>query len=147
MNDATVELDTTQEEVASPNGHDATWEVFDDDQAFLKHILSKKPAEEVVEVPEWGVKVLCRALNAEVRIEIQMAAYDDKTKRTDYRRVFHTIVMAGCHNPTTGNKIFTASHRETLMRQQDGYAIERLAFAVLRLSHMLLNETERAKKN
>jgi len=142
----TTELDTKKEEV-SLNGHDDTWKVFDDDQAFLSHILSKKPPEEVVEVPEWGVKVLCRALNAETRIRIQIAAYDEKSKRTDYRGVFSLIIMAGCFNPTTQHKIFTESHRDILMRQQDGGAIERLALAILRLSGMLASDAERARKN
>lgn len=142
----TAELDTTKE-AASPNGHDEKWEIFDDDQAFLKHIISKKPAEDLVEVPEWGVKILCRAMNAETRIKIQMAAFDEKSKRTDYRNVFAQIIMAACYNPTTGRKIFTESHKDTLMKQLDGGAIERLALAVLRLSGMLGSTTEQARKN
>lgn len=142
----TTELDTKTETV-SANGHDDTWKVFDDDQAFLSHILSRKPAEELVDVPEWEVKILCRALNAEKRIEAQIAAYDEKTKRVDYRSVFHLIVMAGCFNPTTGRKVFTSSHRDALMREQDGGVIERLGLTILRLSGMLLGDSERAKKN
>ncbi|SRR6266568_6249745 len=140
----TVELDTTKEQ-ASFNGHE--WKTFDDDQAFLKYILDKKPAEELVEIPEWNVKILCRALNAETRIEIQLTAYDEKTKRTDYRRVFHMIVMAGCYNPATGHKVFRESHKDILMREHDGAAIERLALAILRLSGMLNSDTERTRKN
>lgn len=142
----TTELDTTQEET-SPNGHDPTWQTFDDDSAFLQHILSKKPAERLVEVPEWGVKVLCRALNAETRINVQMLAYDEKTKRTDFRNVFHLIVMGGCYNPATGNRVFQERHKEALMKQQDGGAVERLALTILQLSGMLAGDAERTKKN
>lgn len=142
----TAELDTTQE-AASPNGHDDKWQTFTDDQALLAYILAKKPAEEVIEIPEWGVRVLCRGMNAETRIKIQVAAFDEKSKRTDYRNVFAQIIMAGCFNPTTQHKIFTESHRDLLMRQVDGGAIERLALAILRLSGMLATDAERARKN
>lgn len=140
----TIELEAKAEE-ASPNGH--TWQTFDDDQAFLQHILSKKPAEELVEVPEWEVKVLCRALSAKDRVEVQIAAFDEQSKRIDYRKCFHLIAMAGCYNPTTGHKVFTESHKDVLLREQDGAAIERLAMVLLRLSHMLLGESAGARKN
>jgi hypothetical protein len=142
----TAELDTTTEQ-ASANGHDATFQTFDDDLAFLSHILSKKPAEELTEVPEWNVKILCKALDAEARIAIQIKAYNNETKITDYRPFFPEVVVGGCYNPTTGNKVFTDKHLVALRRKQDGMAIERLAVVILRLSHMLFNAPENAKKN
>lgn len=142
----TAELDTTQEE-ASPNGHDDTWQSFENDLDFVQHILSKKPAERLVEVPEWNVKILCKALNADHRIKVQMEAYDEKSKRTDFRTVFHLVVMGGCYNPNSGNLVFSEKHRTALMQQQDGGAVERLAITILRLSRMLPEDTENAKKN
>jgi hypothetical protein len=154
-----VELDTTQEK-ASPNGHDDTWQSFDSDVALLQHILSKKPAERVVDVPEWNVRVLCRALTAEHRIDVETRAYNAETKRTNYSVVSHLILMYGCYNPSTGNPVFyglddseavrkqkEATMKTVLMREQDGGAIERLSFAILRLSRMLFNDAENAKKN
>src|ERR1043166_6832708 len=132
----TTELDTTQE-AAPTNGHDDTWQSFDDDDLFLQHILAKKPAERLVEVPEWNVKILCKALNADRRIRVQMEAYDEKSKRTDFRTVFHLVVMGGCYNPSTGNLVFAERHKAALMQQQDGGAVERLAITILRLSRML----------
>lgn len=141
----TAELDTKQE-APSSNGHDETWKSFDDDGAFLQHILAQKPAEELVKIPEWHVEVLCRALHADDRIALQMQAYDEKTKRTDFRRIFYQIVQAGCFNPTTGKRAFTKEHKETLMKH--GAAIERLAMTILRLSGMLAGgEAQNAKKN
>jgi hypothetical protein len=130
---------TTQESVAE------TWQTFDDDTAFLQHILSKKPAEKLVDVPEWNVQILCRALSAESRLDIQMQAYDETTKRTDFRAAFHNIIIAGCFNPATGNRVFGEAHRDALMKQQDGGAIERLAMTILRLSRMIPDDS--TKKN
>lgn len=142
----TTELDTTQEQV-STNGHDVTFATFDDDMAFLQHILGTKPAEKLVETPEWNVRILCRALNAEDRMKVQIAAYEEESKKVDYRRVFPQIVMGGCYNPTTEHKVFREKHLAALTREQDGAPIERLAIAILQLSGMLSSETERARKN
>lgn len=139
----TAELDTTQE--APPtNGHG--YQSFDDDQALLSHILSKKPAEQLVDVPEWGVQILCRALSAKSRVEIQLAAYDKESKRADFRKVMDLVVIAGCFNPATGKPVFTESHRAALALA-DGGAIERLALTILRLSRMLSDDADSAKKN
>src|SRR6266480_744961 len=141
----TTELDATQEQ-ASANGHDA-YQDFDSDLDFLNHILAKKPAEELTEVPEWNVKILCKALDAEARIAVQMQAYNAETKITDYRPFFPEVVIGGCYNPKTGNKVFSEKHLIALRRKQDGMAIERLAVVILRLSRMLFNHPEDAKKN
>jgi hypothetical protein len=140
----TVELDTTKQ-APSPNGHDATWQTFDNDQAFLQHILSIKPAEELVEVPEWNAKVLCRALYASERIEINALAYNKETKTTNYGKFSHLVVLYGCCNPVTRNRIFKEEHKQALETQ--GGAIQRLAITILHLSRMLAIDADNAKKN
>lgn len=139
----TAELDTTQEQT-SPNGH--TWLTFNDNNALLQHILSKKSAEELVEVSEWNVKILCRALNAKDRFEIQELAENKETQRFDFRPYLHLVVIAGCYNPATGNKVFSESHKDVL-QHADGAVIARLALTILRLSHMLGGDAEDTKKN
>lgn len=143
----TAELDTKQEAAPSQNGHDATWQSFDTDDAFLQHIIAKEPAEELVEVPEWGVKVLCKALYAEARIEVDSRSFDAKTKRSNYAPFTYLVVMHGCYNPTTGNRVFSDAHKETLKDPRNAGAVVRLAFVILRLSGMLANDVEQAKKN
>lgn len=145
MTETTVELDTKQEP-ASPNGHDEKWQTFASDEAFLQHILSKEPAEEEVEVPEWGVKVLCKALNAEERIEVQSLSFDAKTGRTNYAPYTHLITLYGAYNPTTGKRAFSDAHKDMLKDPRHGGAVVRLAFVILRLSGMLFNDVEQAKK-
>jgi len=145
MTEATKELDTAKEEAPSVNGHSDEWLEFDDDLAFLNHISSQKPAEEVVPIVEWKTKVLCKALGADSRIEIEMIAYDKELKNTDYRRAFYEVIAAGCFNPKTGKKAFTKSHRTVIMR--DGGPATRLFLAVLRLSNMLSFSVEQTRKN
>lgn len=144
----TKTLEIAKEDVASTaNGHDEEWLTFEDDAAFLQHIVSQKPAEKIVPIPEWKTEVLCKTLNAESRIEVQVLAYDAETKMTDYRKAFHLVVIGGCYNPTTGKQTFAEKHKNLLMRQMDGGPIELLALTILRLSKMLPDDTKNAKKN
>lgn len=146
VEEATVELDTKQEEAPSQNGHDEKWQTFASDEAFLQHITSKAPAEEVVEVPEWNVKVLCKALGAAERIEVQSLAFDAKTGRTNYAPHTPLITLYGAYNPTTGKRAFSDAHKDMLKDPRHGGAVVRLAFVILRLSGMLFNDVEAAKK-
>lgn len=142
----TAELDTTKEEAPSVNGHSDTYLELDDD-ALLVHILAQKPAEELVAIPEWNVKILCRALNAKSRVEVQMTAYDEAAKKTDYRRAIFEVIMAGSYNPKTGHKAFTEKHRAAIMQAQDGRPAEKLFMTIMRLSGMFASDTEKTKKN
>jgi hypothetical protein len=56
------------------------------------------------------------------------------------------VVMNGCYNPTTDKQTFSAKHKDLLMRTMDGGPIELLALTILRLSKMLPEDTENAKK-
>lgn len=142
----TTELDTKQE-TPSPNGHDETWLSFNTGDALLQHILSKEPVEELVPVPEWNVKILCRALDGEGRIIVEGQAYNPETKRTNYSKVAHLFVLYGCYHPTTGERIFSEEHREMLKDPKYGGAVARLFITIIRLSGMLSGDVERAKKN
>jgi len=144
--ETTAELDTTTEDAPSPNGHNDTYLDLDDD-AFLAHILAQKPAEEIIEVPEWRVNVLCRALNAKSRVEIQMLSYDEASKKTDYRRAIYEVIMAGSFNPKTGHRAFVEKHRNTIMQAQDGRPAERLFVTIMRLSGLFASDQEKTRKN
>lgn len=141
MTKTTAELDTKQEEAPSKNG----WQSFDDDATLLKHILSKESAEELIEVPEWNVKLLCKTLDARGRMAVEAKAYDKATKTTDYRRAFDLVVIYGCFNPISGKRFFEEKHAAFL--QANGGPTVRLAAPILRLSRMLADDAENAKKN
>jgi hypothetical protein len=135
-------------ETAQENGH-IEWKEFDDDSALLRHISLKKPAEKLVPIPEWETKILCIALPPETRIKLQLAAYNEETKRTDFRSapLFVAVIMAGCYNPVTRKHFFPESYRATLIKEGDGSIVDRLAIAVLRLSGMISDPDDETKKN
>lgn len=137
----TAELDT-KKEPASPNGHGES------DEEFLQHITSQEPAEEIVDVPEWGKQVLCKALYAEARIDIQNLAYNPETERNNYAPYVHLVVLHGSYNPTSGNRVFSDAHKEMLQDPRHAGAVVRLASVILRLSRLVSsgNDVSEAKK-
>lgn len=148
MDTETKELDTKEEEHPSPNGHSEETGLELDDFAFIQHIASQKPVEELVIVPEWqDLKVLCKPLAAPERFAIHGLAYDSETKITDYKRALFEVLLAGCYNPATGHKAFRESHKAMLMQPQHGSAVERLYLTIMRISRMFVSQSESAKKN
>lgn len=142
--ETTVELDTSLEQ-PSANGHDATWQEFDSNTALLQHIFSTEIPEELVELPRWNVKILCRSLDSPTLVKVQIACYDEERKTTDYRKDLIGIVIEGCYNPTNKNKVFTEGHRANLKKY--GVEVNLLASTILRLSGVLLPERENTRKN
>lgn len=140
----TTELDTKQE-TPGANGHDDTWLTFDDNAALLRHVLSKEPTEELVDVPEWGVRILCKMLDARGRLAVEQKAWDNSTKTSDYRRALDLAVVYGCYNPKTDKLCFKEEHAPFLLKH--GGPTARLAMTVLRLSQMFATDVENAKKN
>lgn len=122
---------------------------------LLQHILSQKPAEKIVEIPEWGkvdengtfkpLELLCRALGVKERLEVEAKAYDEKDKSTDYRRAFYLTLMHGCVNPGTNEQFFMPEHEAAIMTH--GGPVAKLAVTVLQLSGILASQQEDAKKN
>ena len=147
MTETTVELDTKQEAAPSQNGHDEKWQTFASDDAMLQHIASiEEPAEEIIEIPEWGVKVLCKALDPEGRVVVEGMAYDAETKRSNYGKVAHLFALYGTYNPTTGRRVFSAAHEGMLKAPKNGGPVARIFMVVFRLSGILSNDVEQAKK-
>lgn len=149
METETVELDTTQEETSSTNGHmEEEWLEFDDDFTFIQHLATQKPREEIVAIAEWKTKILCRALDAKSRIAVNVVGYSSEAQNTDFRRALFEVILYGCYNPKTGHKAFRESHRAMLTEKPEhGGAVERLFMTVLRISNMLPGVTEQARKN
>lgn len=118
---------------------------FAEDDVLLNHILSQKPAEKLVDIPEWGVKLLCRALDSDGRLAVEAKAYNKEDKTTDPRRALYLTIMHGCTNPETGKSFFRPEHEAAIMTH--GGPVETLAFTVLQLSGMLPAQADDAKKN
>lgn len=113
-----------------------------DDYSLSQAIMNKKPPEKLLDIPEWGVQILCKALPGAYRVRLQLEALNRETQIIDYSEHFYRIACHGCYNPESGNLVFKAEQENLFMVSGDidGTPIETLALTVLRLSKLIKGE-------
>lgn len=87
---------------------------------------------EMVEVPEWGVKLEVRGMTGAERTRIMDLAIDNKGGM-NLQFVYPEIVIATAFDPETGTQVFTPNDRGTLL-SKSATALDRLAGVGMRLS-------------
>lgn len=87
---------------------------------------------EMVEVPEWGVKLEVRGMTGAERTRIMDLALDNKGGM-NLQFVYPEIVIATAFDPETGTQVFTPNDRGTLL-SKSATALDRLAGVGMRLS-------------
>ena len=87
---------------------------------------------EVVDVPEWGVKVEVRGLTARARAELLQASMDGRGT-LNFAKAYPLLVISCALDPETHEPIFEMADREAL-EAKSGAALERVALAAARLS-------------
>ena len=98
---------------------------------------------ESVFVPEWDVTVEIRGMTAGDRFRLlQNTSIDGKV---NFQRWFPDLVIACTFDPETGEKVFQATDRDTLLTRS-GKAIGQLAEVASRLSGLSDADVESAKE-
>jgi len=87
---------------------------------------------EMVDIPEWGVKLEVRGMTGAERTRIMDLAVDNKGG-INLQFVYPEIVIATAFDPETGLQVFTPSDRGTLL-SKSATALDRLAGVGMRLS-------------
>ena len=85
-------------------------------------------AEEVVDVPEWDVKILLRAMNGQ-----QQVRYAETVRGDNKGFMYADILMVTAYDPETDELIFDPADREALSLKSGG-VLNRLGLKVLTLS-------------
>lgn len=103
--------------------------------ALREQILSASDiSSEVVTVPEWGgAKILVKGMTGTARNQFLREAFDEKTGKPQFDRMYPEIIIATAHDPETGDPIFGALDRDAL-NSKAASATERLAKVGMRLS-------------
>src|SRR5579864_7072546 len=146
MIDTTL-LDTTQE-ATSPNGS-IEWLEPEDESAMRQLIFQAEDRpEELVEVPEWRLRVLVRGMTGTQRVIYETMPRDESTNRVNLRTAYAEAVIMCCYFPKNKEKqVFKLVDRDELMNRKSGDVIGRLATKALELSGMLPRQAEAAAKN
>jgi len=101
--------------------------------------------EEIVEVPEWGVKILVRGMKAGDRSRVMQSALNpDGTP--NLVKMYPDLVIASAFHPTENMPIFTPADRDAL-NEKAGGVLERLALAATRLSGLDQAQVSEIRKN
>ena len=98
---------------------------------------------EVVEVPEWDVKIEVRSMTGRERAQMMQQAFDQEAGEVIIERFYPEVVIATAFDPETGEKVFQPGDGEWLNAKNAG-ALERVAQVGLRLSGMDREAKERA---
>lgn len=110
-----------------------------------KILAAEDIASEMVDVPEWGVKVEVRGMNGSDRSRILDAAAAAGTNGLSVGAMYVDTVIATAYDPETGLRVFSDADRDSLLGKSAS-AIDRLAEVGMRLSGMSVEAQDNAKK-
>lgn len=80
---------------------------------------------EVVDVPEWGVKILVVSPTVEARSALLEQFPSTEGEGVDFKALFTSVLIATCHDPDTREPVFTDADSEMLLGK-NGAVVQRL---------------------
>lgn len=108
-----------------------------------KILESDDITSEMVEVPQWGVTVEVRSMDARSRILMTQDVSEDGD--VSMERLYPDMVIQTAHDPATGERIFEAADRDALLAKSSA-ALDILATAAMRVSGMAPGAVDEAGK-
>lgn len=101
--------------------------------------------KQTVKIPEWGVTLEVRTIDAGQRARLLMDVMDEKG-RPDLEKMQPAMVIAACFDPETGERVFEEADSEVL-NHKNGAVIDRLVQVAMKLSGMHEGAEKAAEKN
>lgn len=101
--------------------------------------------EEIVDVPEWDVKILVRSLTGKERAELLNVCMTPGGQ-VDFKKLYPMLLIATCYDPETKEKIFEPADKDWL-NMKSGAVIEKIASVATKLSGLGTDELVKARKN
>lgn len=100
---------------------------------------------EVVEVPEWGVKVLVRGFSLGAKDDFLASILDAETKKTNLKAFNVGVLIGTAYDPETGAKLFSEADIP-LLKEKSAAIVQRLVDVGNRLSGLTDEAVEVAAK-
>lgn len=101
---------------------------------------------EVVDVPQWGVKVGVRGMSAGERADFLTSFTDPETGTIDYKGMYPNLLISTVVDPETGDNVFTRDDFD-LINSKSGAAVELVGKVAQRLSGMSADAEEEVGKD
>ncbi|HLZ64384.1 MAG TPA: hypothetical protein VKR06_46230 [Ktedonosporobacter sp.] len=126
-----------------------TWTETADELEMRALIAGKQTLKEVlVDVPEWGIQVLLRAMSGQERsIYFSWLNAQDQKDPNHIKRNYWRLIQPCMLHPRTRKPVFKSADEGTIMAEHDGAIFEMLAFTSQRLSRLDGSTMTAAKKN
>jgi hypothetical protein len=100
---------------------------------------------EIVDVPEWGVKVLVKGFSLGAKDDFLSTVIDANTSKADLKAFSSGILVGTAHDPETGERLFSEADIPVL-KQKSAVAVQRLVDVGTRLSGLSDEAVEIAAK-
>lgn len=100
---------------------------------------------ELVEIPEWGVKLEVRSMSGASRAVLMQGAVSSGGQ-VDMAQVYPDLIIQTCFDPETGEPVFQPEDRDLIL-SKNGAILDRLAEIATRLSGFNENATDDAGKD
>jgi len=117
----------------------------------IREIVREKSLvqERLVEIPEWGVKLLVRGATLLSRAECRAVFPDDPadTRPLHTAKFAASMIIAHCFDPETKKPVFQAADLDWLAKDASPGAIDRILGVINELSGYTNNPVEDAEKN
>jgi len=108
-------------------------------------LTSQDIPSEIVDVPEWGVKIEVRGMTGASRTRIMDLAVGNEGS-VNLQFVYPEIVIATAYDSETGEQIFEPNDKDTLLAKS-AIAIDRIASVGMRLSGFTQESADAAGKD
>jgi hypothetical protein len=111
-----------------------------------KIFASNDTPSELIEIPEWDVKVLVKGFTLGAKDEFLATVFNPETGENNLRAFNVGVVVGTAYDPETGESLFTADDIPEL-KKRSATAVQRLVDAGSRLSGLTSDPVESAGKD
>lgn len=103
---------------------------------------------QIVEIPEWDVRVEVRSMSARQRTALQTLINDESVDAgARQEQMWAFLLTTCCFDPTNGESVFTDEDMEWLFTQKAFAPIDRLATSCLNVSAVLKGAEDQLGKS
>jgi len=100
---------------------------------------------EIIDVPEWDVKIELRSMTALQRSLMQVEWAD--TEEQSAAVLYQTVLQHCCFDPDTGDQVFNEEDSEWILAEKSAQVVDRVAQACLKVSGLSADSIDESGKD
>ena len=100
---------------------------------------------EIIDVPEWGVKLELRSMTALQRSQMQVVWAE--TEEPSAAVLYQTVLQHCCFDPDTGDQVFDDEDSEWILAEKSAQVVDQVAQACLKVSGLSADSLDESGKD